>query len=74
MNPELLLPELYLEVGLTPDETEIIINHPAMLVDANGCGHIVFSPAQARHLAKLLLRKADECKKRPPDSAANSHG
>jgi len=28
----------------------------------NGVGHIVFSPAQARHLARLLLRKADECK------------
>lgn len=24
-------------------------------------GHIVFSPAQARALAKILLRKADEC-------------
>lgn len=59
---ELLRPENYLEVGLTPDEREVVINHPDLHVDAAGIGHIVFSPAQARHLAKLLLRKADECK------------
>lgn len=62
MKGEVLLPEKYLEVGLTPDGREVIINHP---VDPEtvrlGMGHIVFSPAQARHLAKLLLRKADEC-------------
>jgi hypothetical protein len=57
-SQDLLRPENYLEVGLTPDEREIVINHPA----ASREGHIVFSPAQARHLAKLLLRKADECK------------
>lgn len=55
----LLLPENYLEVGLTPDEREIVVNVPA--APGAGAHHLVFSPAQARHLAKLLLRKADEC-------------
>ena len=58
---QVLLPEKYLEVGLTPDGREVIINHPDLLPDANGVGHIVFSPAQARNLARLLLRKADLC-------------
>lgn len=58
---ELLKPSKYLEVGFTPDEREIIINFPAdILTPAH---HVVFSPAQARHLAKVLLRKADECKR-----------
>jgi hypothetical protein len=60
--PQVLLPEKYLEVGLTPDEREVVINHPDLQPDSRGVGHIVFSPAQARHLAKLLLRKASECK------------
>lgn len=49
-----------LEVGLTADGREIVINHPALQPDANGCGHIVFSAKQARALAALLNRKADE--------------
>lgn len=57
-----LPPENYLEVGHTEDMREIVINHPNLMVDRNGAGHIVFSPAQARALARLLLRKADECK------------
>ena len=48
-----------LEVG-TNGAGEVVVNHPDLITDANGCGHIVFSPAQARHLAKLLLRKADD--------------
>lgn len=48
-------------LGLTLDGREVIINHPDLRPDAAGCGHIVFSAAQARHLARLLLRKADEC-------------
>lgn len=63
MKTEVLLPEKYLEVGLTPDGREVIINHPDLLPDANGVGHIVFSPEQARNLARLLLRKADLCKR-----------
>lgn len=57
-----LPPENYLEVGLTDDSREVVINHPNLHPDANGCGHIVFSAAQARHLARLLIRKADECR------------
>lgn len=37
-----------------------MINHPDLEPDENGVGHIVFSPAQARHLAMILLAKADE--------------
>ena len=55
---ELLLPQNYLEVGLTPDEREIIVNVPA--VNGDGAHHLVFSAYQARRLAKLLLRKAEE--------------
>lgn len=61
MNAEVLLPEFFLEVGHTPDGREIIVNHPQLLVDEHGCGHIVFSAEQARRFAKLLLRKAEEC-------------
>ncbi len=62
MKGEVRLPANYLEVGLTPDGRDVIVNHP---VDPEtlrlGFGHIVFSPDQARRLAKLLLRAADEC-------------
>lgn len=52
--------EKYLEVGLTPDQREIIVNIPATFDD--GAHYIVFNPSQARQLARLLLRKATECK------------
>jgi hypothetical protein len=55
-------PHGILFVGLTADEREVVINHPDLQPDENGAGHIVFSPAQARNLAKLLLQKADEAK------------
>lgn len=48
----------FLEVGIT-EKREVIINHPKLEVDENGLGHIVFSPNQARGLAKVLLEKAD---------------
>lgn len=64
----LMGPEKYLEVGLTPDEREIIVNVPMPYNDIEETirrhgHHIVFSPDQARSLARLLVRKADECKK-----------
>jgi hypothetical protein len=40
------------------EQNEIVINHPDLHPDENGVGHIVFSPAQARHLAGLLLNHA----------------
>lgn len=52
----------FLEVGLSEDWTEVIVNHPALLVDEHGVGHIVFSPKEAIHLGNLLLKKASECK------------
>ena len=48
----------FLEVGCTDDTHEVVINHPDLKPDANGVGHIVFSPAQARNLSALLLRQA----------------
>lgn len=47
-----------LEVGILNEE--VIVNHPDLKPDENGVGHIVFSPAQARNLAYLLLKKAAE--------------
>lgn len=58
---EILKPERYLEIGLTPDEREIIINFAASPEDS--AHHVIFSPAQALNLAKLLTRKAEECKR-----------
>ena len=49
-----------LEVGRTEDH-EVIINHPDLEPDENGVGHIVFSPDQARDLARLLIMHADQC-------------
>jgi hypothetical protein len=46
-------------VGRT-DKGEIVINHPDLKPDRNGVGHIIFSPAQARGLAALLNKHADE--------------
>ena len=50
----------FLEVGLSADGKEVVINHPDLQPDAQGVGHIVFSPREARNLALMLLRKADE--------------
>ena len=51
-----------LEVG-TNGNGEVVINHPDLKPDKKGVGHIVFSPRQARNLARLLLKQADiaEC-------------
>jgi hypothetical protein len=57
---ELLYPAKCLEVGFTPDEREIIINIPED--GFTPASHVVFSAQQARNLARILLRKADECK------------
>lgn len=62
--------EGFLEVGHN-DKGEVVINHPDLKPDENGVGHIVFSPAQARNLARLLLERADVAEKSwlipPPD-------
>jgi hypothetical protein len=46
-------------VALTEDGQNVVINHPDLQPDAEGCGHIVFSPDQAVNLALLLWRKAN---------------
>ncbi len=53
---------LTLEVGITEDLREVVVNHPDLRPDASGVGHIVFSPEQARAFAHTLLAKAAECK------------
>lgn len=50
----------FLVVGISEDWREVVINHPDLKPDADGVGHITFSPTQARQLANLLLMKADE--------------
>lgn len=47
----------YLLIGQTEDGLEIVMN---LDHDRNGIGHIIFSPGQARHLARLLYKKAKE--------------
>lgn len=49
----------YLEVG-TNGSGEVVVNHPHLDMDADGVGHIVFSPKEARALANLLTRKSVE--------------
>lgn len=51
--------EGFLEVGCN-DNGEIVVNHPDLKPDADGIGHIVFSPRQARNFADLLLRNAEQ--------------
>ena len=45
-----------LEIGVV--NGEVVINHPDLKPDADGVGHIVFSPTQARNLASILLKNA----------------
>ncbi len=53
----------YLEVGCN-DNGEVVINHPDIESDKDGVGHIVFSPNQARALAKLLIKHANSIEHR----------
>jgi hypothetical protein len=46
-------------VAMTEDGQNVVINHPDLKPDAEGCGYIVFSPAQARNLAWMLFLKAN---------------
>jgi hypothetical protein len=49
----------YLLVSLSEDGQQVIVNYSDLVPDADGCGHIVFSPAQAMDLAMLLFKKAN---------------
>lgn len=48
----------FLEVG-SNGKGKVVVNHPDLEPDENGVGHIVFSPEEARNLARILLEKAD---------------
>ena len=48
----------FLEVGHN-EQGEVVVNHPDLKPDADGVGHIIFSPAEARNLARLLIERAD---------------
>jgi hypothetical protein len=62
MNNEALNPiGGFLQVGVTNDLQQVVLNHPQLLVDEHGQGYILFSPAQARHLAALLWKQANIC-------------
>lgn len=72
MVGEVLRPEHYLEIGLMPDGREIVINFPG---DAyTPAHHTVFSADQARNLARLLMRKADECSTCVPCGVVSGKG
>jgi hypothetical protein len=51
-----------LEVG-TNERGEVVVNHPDLMPDENGVGHIIFSPAQARSFACLLLKMASRAER-----------
>jgi len=53
-----------LEVGHR--DGEVILNHPDLPRDARGVAHIIFSPEQARELAALLMKQADEAEAATP--------
>lgn len=55
----------FLEVGIDPENHQVVINHPDLHPDENGVGHIKFSPGQAINLARLLLTKAAEAQLNP---------
>ena len=55
------VPPGFIELGSSIDGNYVIMRHPHIDLDMNGCGEIVFSPEQARELARLLVECADEC-------------
>lgn len=46
-----------LQIG-TDADGNVVVNHPDFMPDANGVGHIVFSPLQARQCALTLMKMA----------------
>lgn len=49
----------HLMVGVSERGDEVVVNHPDLVTDADGIGHIVFSADEARGLAELLLKNAE---------------
>jgi hypothetical protein len=48
-----------LEIG-TNGKGEVVINHPDLMPDENGVGHIVFSVKQANDFAQTVQQKANQ--------------
>lgn len=57
----------YLMIGLTPDESEVVINYPSLVMDENGAGHIVLSANQAQGMAEILIKKAADVQHAPDE-------
>ncbi len=55
-------------VGQSLDGRDVVVNHPNIQPDADGAGYIVFSPRQARALAELLLKHAEQIEARKEPS------
>jgi len=51
-----------IEIGVSPDEREVIANLPYTPDNGSGFVHFAFSPRQALNLAAALIKKAKECK------------
>jgi hypothetical protein len=51
-----------IEIGITQDETEVVINLPSMPDNGTGTVHYCFTPVQAFRAGETLIRKAGECK------------
>lgn len=51
-----------LEIGITPDEREVIMNMPHTPDNGTGFVHFAFTPMQAFALGEKLIKKAGECK------------
>ena len=62
----------HLLVGET-EAGDISVTHPNIVADADGVGHMLFSPTQARNLARVLCEAADRADKiRLADVVSNS--
>jgi hypothetical protein len=56
----------HLVVGLSEDETEVVVNLPYQADNGTGWTHVTFSREQAENFARLVLRKAAECNTKEP--------
>lgn len=56
------IPAGYLQVGNDEEYLNVVVNHPQIQQSAQG-GHMVFSPAQAKAFAALLVKKAEAAEK-----------
>jgi hypothetical protein len=53
----------HLIIGLTPDETEVVLNVPTTPGNSTLWEHVIFSPEQAESIGKLFLAKAKQCRR-----------